>query len=169
MTLTRSLRPFAAAALAASLALLGLSAVVWLGHLTVTQVVTLSAGVVLAMALLEVIWVLIQVLRQQGRLVVRLDTLERQLAANATAPQVAALAGVPSAPPGLPVGTVAPSFALSGLYGETLTLDALRAPGNPVVLVFSDPSSGPCVALLPEIGHPVHGRPLSASAGVRDD
>jgi peroxiredoxin len=47
---------------------------------------------------------------------------------------------------------VAPSFALSGLYGETLTLDALRAPGKPVVLVFSDPNYGPCTALLPEIG-----------------
>jgi peroxiredoxin len=38
------------------------------------------------------------------------------------------------------------------LYGETLTLDALRAPGKPVLLVFSDPGCGPCSALMPDIG-----------------
>jgi peroxiredoxin len=53
---------------------------------------------------------------------------------------------------GLPLGAEAPSFSLSGLYGETLTLDALRAPGKPVMLLFSDPNCGPCNALLPEIG-----------------
>jgi peroxiredoxin len=130
----------------------GLSAVAWLGTLSLTQAVALIAGVGLAMALVEVIWVLIQVLRQQERLLVRLEGLERQLAANAVVPPAVARAEEPSATPGLPVGTVAPSFALSGLYGETLTLDALCAPGKPVVLVFSDPGYGPCTALLPEIG-----------------
>jgi thiol-disulfide isomerase/thioredoxin len=42
--------------------------------------------------------------------------------------------------------------AYSGLYGETLTLDALRAPGKPVMLLFTDPNCSPCNTLLPEIG-----------------
>jgi peroxiredoxin len=54
--------------------------------------------------------------------------------------------------PSLPVGTPAPGFSLSGLHGETLTLEALRAAGQPVVLIFVDPNCGPCNALLPEIG-----------------
>jgi methylamine dehydrogenase accessory protein MauD len=52
---------------------------------------------------------------------------------------------------GLPVGTPAPSFSLPGLHGETLTLEALRAAGKPVVLLFTDPNCGPCTALLPEV------------------
>jgi peroxiredoxin len=32
-----------------------------------------------------------------------------------------------------------------------VTLDALRALGKPVVLLFSDPGCGPCTALLPEV------------------
>jgi peroxiredoxin len=54
---------------------------------------------------------------------------------------------------GLPVGSEAPNFSLSGLHGETLTLDSLRATtGKPVVLLFTDFNCGPCNALLPEIG-----------------
>jgi peroxiredoxin len=52
----------------------------------------------------------------------------------------------------LPVGSSAPAFGLSGLYREKLTLDSLRAPGKPIVLIFTDPNCGPCTALLPEIG-----------------
>ena len=39
---------------------------------------------------------------------------------------------------------------LNGRY--TNILDALRAPGKPVLLIFVDPGCGPCTALLPEIG-----------------
>jgi peroxiredoxin len=53
--------------------------------------------------------------------------------------------------PGLPIGAPAPGFRLTGLYGETLTLDALRAPGQPVLLIFTDPNCGSCTALLPEV------------------
>jgi peroxiredoxin len=49
------------------------------------------------------------------------------------------------------MGTPAPAFHLTGLYGETLTLEALRAPGKPVLLLFADPACGPCTALLPDL------------------
>jgi thiol-disulfide isomerase/thioredoxin len=53
--------------------------------------------------------------------------------------------------PGLPVGSPAPRFRLPGLYGEIMTLDALRAGGRAVVLVFVSPTCGPCSALMPEL------------------
>ena len=52
---------------------------------------------------------------------------------------------------GLPVGTVAPSFALTDLRGETRTLASLRARGRPVVLEFIEPGCGPCKRLLPAV------------------
>ncbi|HUR85611.1 MAG TPA: MauE/DoxX family redox-associated membrane protein [Solirubrobacteraceae bacterium] len=55
-------------------------------------------------------------------------------------------------PPGLPIGTRAPGFALPGLHGETLTLDSLLSRGRPVALVFADPYCGPCQRLLPDLG-----------------
>jgi len=45
---------------------------------------------------------------------------------------------------GLPAGTPAPSFALPDLDGQTRSLDEFR--GRRLLLVFSDPSCGPCNA-----------------------
>lgn len=56
------------------------------------------------------------------------------------------------APQGLPVGEPAPSFELPSLEGEETTLDALRAEGRPVLLVFTDPNCEPCGLLYPELG-----------------
>jgi peroxiredoxin len=105
----------------------------------------LSAGLALAIAVLGVeTWLLIEVVRQQGRILLRLDALETR-------------SGMPDAPgaatsrPGLPVGQAAPAFTLPGLYGETMTLDALRARGKPLLLFFTDPNCGPCEALVPDV------------------
>jgi thiol-disulfide isomerase/thioredoxin len=38
------------------------------------------------------------------------------------------------------------------LSGGTLSLDSLRSPGKPILLLFTDPECGPCNALLPEVG-----------------
>jgi release factor glutamine methyltransferase len=96
--------------------------------------------------------VIFQLLKQQGRLVLRLEAVEAQLATRGTAMQSTFAGGSAIPTVGLPVGTMAPSFSLSGLYGGTLTLEALRAAGKPVILVFSDPSCSLCTALLPEFG-----------------
>jgi peroxiredoxin len=94
--------------------------------------------------------VLVHLLRQYGRLLVRIEGLEARGAVGGVAPsENADVAAKPAQ--GLPVGTPAPDFSLPGLYGETLTLEALRAPGKPVMLLFTDPGCGPCTALLPEI------------------
>jgi peroxiredoxin len=109
------------------------------------------AGLVLLILLLAGGWLLLQVLSQQGRLLLRIEALEAELAANGMPPQ--AVANGQAAPVvGLPVGNPAPSFTLPTLAGEPMTLAALRGLGKPVLLLFSDPGCGPCNALLPEVG-----------------
>lgn len=127
----------------------GENALSWLGALPITQRIELIAGVLLVALLVAEGWILLQVLRQQGRLLLRIEALEAQLAAGGPTPQPTA---VQPQTAGLPVGTAAPAFALPGLYGETITLDFLRAADKPLLLLFSDPGCGPCTALLPEIG-----------------
>jgi methylamine dehydrogenase accessory protein MauD len=87
-----------------------------------------------------------QLFRQNGRILLRLNALEEGFETPAEVRSDAPTAS------GLPVGTQAPEFALSGIHGETLTLAALRAEGKPVMLLFTDPGCGPCNALMPEVG-----------------
>jgi peroxiredoxin/uncharacterized membrane protein YphA (DoxX/SURF4 family) len=124
----------------------------WLTALPVAQRIEVVAGLVVVALLIGEGWVLFQVMAQQGRLLLRIEALEAERAATGIAPQPATT-GNPAPPvTGLPVGTVAPAFTLPTLSGETIALQALRALGKPVVLIFSDPGCGPCNALLPEIG-----------------
>ena len=119
----------------------------WFTSLAVAQRIELVVGVIVVALLALESWVLFQTMKQQGRLLLRLEVLEARLIEAGIAS-----AGGTTAFRGLPVGSQAPTFSLSGLHRETITLDALRAPGKPIVLVFSDPGCGPCTALLPEVG-----------------
>ena len=58
----------------------------------------------------------------------------------------------PAVPEGLPLGSEAPEFDLSGLYGESLTLETLRSSGKTLMALFTDPNCGPCNAMLPDVG-----------------
>ncbi len=134
----------------------GPSAVSWLGALSSVQLLALVGGL-LALALLAAVgWFLVHLLRQNGRLLVRLEALEQRVASGVAAPPEAEEAPQAEPEAGLPVGAEAPSFRLQGFYGETLTLEALRAPGRPVLLIFTDPNCAPCMSLLPEIGRWQH-------------
>jgi peroxiredoxin len=124
----------------------------WLAELPVTQRVEAVGGLVVVALLVGAAWVLLQVMAQQGRLLLRIEAIEAQQAANGRAPQAIADGNPTPAVTGLPIGTVAPVFTLPDLTGQTIALDALRSQGKPVVLIFSDPGCGPCNALLPEIG-----------------
>jgi len=108
--------------------------------LTVTHGFELLGGALVLMVLIGEGWLLLQMMTQQGRLLLRIEALENRLGA------------APARQPGLAVGTPAPAFNLPGLHGETMTLEALRARGKPLLLFFTDPGCGPCTALLPEIG-----------------
>lgn len=128
----------------------GLSFFAWLGSLPQALLIGLIIGGVLLVPIVMEGWLLLEMMRQQGRLLVRLETLEKGSAGDNSAP--GAVADKAAFHVGLPIGSQAPGFGLSGLYGEILTLEALRAPGLPVALLFSDPGCGPCNTLMPEIG-----------------
>jgi peroxiredoxin len=57
----------------------------------------------------------------------------------------------PAAPQGLPLDSVAPPFELAAYTGGTSSLSELLAYGKPLLLIFTNPNCGPCVALFAEI------------------
>jgi peroxiredoxin len=111
-----------------------------------TPSVTVIVLAALALVTLVEGLLLLQLLQQNGRILLRIQGLEAKLAGSP-----ATTGAVATATAGLPVGARAPAFQLAGVHGETLTLDALRASGRPVLLVFTDPACGPCTALLPDL------------------
>jgi peroxiredoxin len=96
-------------------------------------------------------WMFVHVLRQNGRLLLRLDALEAALAGAGL--QVGPAVGLPAtgAQRGLPRGMPAPAFALARLGGGTSAIGELLAPGRLLALAFVDPKCGPCTALVPEL------------------
>src|SRR5204862_6805855 len=102
--------------------------------LTVTHGFELLGGALVLVVLIGEGWLLMQMMTQQGRLLLRIEALEKRLG---VVPQPAAPAA------GLAVGTPAPSFELPNLDGETKTLQTLRSLGKPLVLLFTDPACGP--------------------------
>lgn len=90
---------------------------------------------------------ILHVLRQNGRLMLRIEALEEaKRGAGAAVPSRPA-----QLPKGLPVGQQAISFELPTLRGQLASLDSFLAQGKAALLVFTDPNCGPCNALLPEI------------------
>jgi len=112
-------------------------------------------------------WLAWQLLRQNGRILLRLDDIEERLhelefgeaeeLADGSASQGdranrfgnGSLARSKINRSGLKAGTRAPEFRLPRLDGGELSLEQLR--GRRVLLVFSDPHCGPCNHLAPEL------------------
>src|SRR5262249_26052326 len=116
----------------------------WVGGLTGAGLVAFLAGVAFVVLSALTVAGLMALLRQNGRLLLRIDELEARLDASG--------APMPAVPHrGLPIGQPAPRFTMSGLYGETVTLESLTAADKPILLLFTDPNCGPCNALLPQI------------------
>jgi peroxiredoxin/uncharacterized membrane protein YphA (DoxX/SURF4 family) len=109
---------------------------------TMTQRIELLFGVVLLALVIGEGWLILQIMTQQGRLLLRMEALETRL--GVAAPAQAHVMG-------LPVNSAAPAFELATLDGKTKELESLRKGGKPLVLLFTDPGCGPCTALLPEI------------------
>jgi thiol-disulfide isomerase/thioredoxin len=132
----------------------GPSVVGWISALSTVGLLVLAGGMVV-LALLIAQWLfLFGLLRQNGRLLARLSVVEERLTAAGLAPAPSENGARPAA--GLPVGTPAPAFGLKDLDGEEVALDLLRARGQPVMLLFTDPNCGPCAELLPEVGRWQH-------------
>jgi peroxiredoxin/uncharacterized membrane protein YphA (DoxX/SURF4 family) len=124
------------------------------GEMSAFEWVMLALGVIVLLALAGVAWLLVHLLGQNGRLLVRLDRIESALedADIELLDEDDEDEEDEEEEEGLPFGAPAPAFSLSGLYGETMTLDALRAAEKPVLLIFSDPGCGPCNAMMSDVG-----------------
>ncbi len=89
-------------------------------------------------------------LRQQGRLLLRLETLEAGARPVETHVEPQAQEQ-PAA--GLGPGARAPSFDLNTLENSAVSLDELLRANGALLLIFTNPKCGPCRALAPEIAH----------------
>lgn len=128
----------------------GPSAIDWLTQIPLGRALAAGGALIALCVLVAQAWFLMQLLQQQGRIILRLDALEAKLGSGAPG-TLLSLQPPPQPLNGLSIGSAAPAFKLSGLHGETLTLAALLGTGKPVLLVFVDPDCGPCTALLPEL------------------
>jgi peroxiredoxin len=133
-----------------NLLLAGIAAFVALGGQSVSALswITVPApqdrvGIVLMLACLAALgWFCWQLLQQNGRLLLRLDT---------EGPGgVPAKTGAKSPPP-LEPGAAAPAFTGIDLHGEPVSLVSLLAPGLPVALFFTDPGCGACELALEDV------------------
>jgi len=122
----------------------GPSAVAWIATLSVAQSIALVVGLVLVAVVALETWLLLQTMTQQGRILTRLELLEEHGGAAPGQPVL-----------GLPEDADAPTFELPDLSGNMVSLSSLLARSeethNPVVLVFSSPTCGPCTAMLPQL------------------
>jgi peroxiredoxin len=89
-------------------------------------------------------WLVYQLVRQYGRVLLRLEALEQSQERFDGSQSPA-----PEAPPGLSVGTLAPDFALPDLAGDRTALDQFR--GRKLVLVFFNPRCGFCTRMAPDL------------------
>lgn len=108
-------------------------------------------------ALALVAWLVYQLLRQNGRTLLRIEALEAELDILVSTVEKTgtrpfgdrSLAKSRINRNGLTPGTFAPAFTLPRLDGGELSLDDYK--GRRVLLVFSDPDCGPCDLLAPRL------------------
>ncbi len=126
----------------------GPSAVAWLGALSTIEVVLLFSLLTAAAIVAVQGWFVVQLFRQHGRLLLRIDAVEHALTDHGVAisPEVS----LPVAYHGLPIGTPAPAFSLPELSGQPVSLEGLVGAGHPALLVFVDPACGACIELGPD-------------------
>jgi peroxiredoxin len=118
--------------------------------ISATGWIAVAVGAVAIATLAAVVWALLAVLRQNGRLFLRLEAVEEQLAQVRTA----ASRNGSSAGHVVPLRDAelrepAPDFRLPDLTGAFFELADLR--GHETVLVFWDPSSPSCEAMLDDL------------------
>jgi peroxiredoxin len=117
------------------------------------MIVLLAFGVALLSVLLgAVCWTLYGLLRQNGRLLARLEAVEATLTKSSDSERVFADRSLVRSRinrAGLAPGTIAPEFRLPTLEGGQAALSDYA--GRGLLLVFSDPECAPCLALLPRL------------------
>ena len=110
--------------------------------LSTIELLALLLGIAIVALLAANAWLLYHTLRQQGRMLLRLEALESQQ-------------GRPEEPitarSERSVGEAAPTFRLVDLGGNPVSLESLLAKGEGLVLVFLEGGCRSCEALLPDI------------------
>src|SRR5262249_21787746 len=97
--------------------------------------ITIVFGTVLPWLLITVgTWLAYQLVRQNGRILLQLESIEKQIGPRARAK--------PRDAGGLPLGTIAPDFELPDLTGVRRKLSEFR--GQNVLLIFFNPQCGCC-------------------------
>jgi peroxiredoxin len=110
-------------------------------------------------------WLGYQLVRQNGRILLRLDSIERQLRSRQGTQK--------REPGGLPVGTLAPDFELPDLGEVPRKLSEFR--GRDLLLIFFNPNCGFCskmaddLAALPIDGDDSHPLPVVVSTGDAEE
>src|SRR3984885_14607867 len=106
-----------------------------------------SAVFVLEGFILLTLWLfLFQLMKQQGRILAALDSLQRQF----TSAQIAAFTGQNTGSPGpagLNPGAAAPPFTLPDLAGNMVALEDFK--GRRVLLIHWSPGCGFCTKIAP--------------------
>jgi len=128
----------------------GPSMIHWIAGMTYMQLISsLITALLLGTVCVEG-WFLVHLLKQHGRLLIRIEDLEKRLApskAEQDFVQPGTIGGF-----GLPIGRIAPSFQLRDIDDKATSLQELQHAEKPIMLIFIDPDCGPCSSLLPEIG-----------------
>ena len=110
---------------------------------------TIVFGTVLPWVLIAVgTWLAYQLVRQNGRILLRLEAIEKQVVLPG-AKDASSLSRSRLNRSGLKAGVTAPDFRLPRIDQGELSLSDFR--GERVLLVFSDPHCGPCDELAPQL------------------
>jgi uncharacterized membrane protein YphA (DoxX/SURF4 family)/thiol-disulfide isomerase/thioredoxin len=144
------------------------SAVGWVGALTPAGQIGLAGAVVVGALLASQGWLLMQVMRQNGRMLDRITVLEATVrgggAGRTELPLLPSANGANGhrhhAEPGLPNGHTAPKVRLADLDGTEVDLADFT--GRITALVFWNPSCGFCQQMLPSLKAWAAGRPDNA-------
>ncbi len=118
-------------------------------------------------------WIGWHLIRQNGRILLHLEALEKRLAQLSAGPLARTAPQAVPTPTGLPVGSVAPEFELPDLAGERKKLSEWR--GRRLLLIFFSPHCGFCLRMAPDLtALPVDGAdggtlPLVITSGDADD
>lgn len=89
-------------------------------------------------------WMGLQLVRQNGRILLQLEALEKRISASPREQPPG-----PDMGTGLPVGSVAPEFELPDLTGKRKALSDFR--GKRLLLIFFNPQCGFCTRLAPDL------------------
>lgn len=115
-----------------------------LSRVTAPVALALAGATVVVLIVAGLGWLVIELWRQQARLLVRIDALEAGQTAGADHQL-----GTPTA--GLPVGTSAPEVPGRDASGAEAALSHHWAGSREALLVFGDPACAACTALYPEL------------------